>query len=143
MLDTLGLPAALRCLGEETCGPAGIAFTMEVEGDESALPDDVKTVLFRITQEAMTNVQKHAASAHVGLRLSFEPRAVLLSIHDDGCGFDAERVGQHPSRGIGLRNMRERIEALGGQLNVRSQPGLTRITAELPSRVIRRLMAAA
>lgn len=143
MLDTLGLPAALRSLGEETCGQAGIAFTMEVEGDEISLPDDVKTVLFRITQEAMTNVHKHAASAHVSLRLSFEPQSVLLSIHDDGQGFDAEQVGQHPSRGIGLRNMRERIEALGGQLSVRSQPGLTRITAELPNRVIRRLLATA
>ena len=88
-------------------------------------------------------MHKHAASAHVGLRLSFEPQAVRLGIHDDGRGFDAEQVGQHPSRGIGLRNMRERIEALGGRLSVRSQPGLTRITAELPNRVIRRLLAAA
>ena len=143
MLDTLGLPAALRSLGEETCGQAGIAFTMEVEGNETPLPDDVKTVLFRITQEALTNVHKHAACAHVSLRLSFETQAVRLGIHDDGRGFDAEQVGQHPSRGIGLRNMRERIEALGGGLSVRSQPGLTRITAELPNRVIRRLLAAA
>jgi two-component system NarL family sensor kinase len=143
MLDTLGLPAALQNLGEETCGQAGIQFSMEVEGEPTDLPDDVKTVLFRITQEALTNIQKHAASANVSLRLAFEQDALRLSIHDDGCGFDAESVGQHPRQGIGLRNMRERIEAVGGQLTVQSQPGLTRITAELSNRAIRRYRVAA
>jgi two-component system, NarL family, sensor kinase len=139
MLDTLGLPAALRNLGEETCGQAGIAFTMEVEGTPVDLPDDVKTVLFRITQEALNNIQKHAACANASLLLSFEREAVSLNIHDDGSGFDAESVRQHPSRGIGLRNMRERIEAVGGMLTVKSQPGLTRITAELSAAAVRRL----
>ena len=139
MLDTLGLPAALQSLGEETCGQAGIAFTMEVEGTLVDLPDDVKTVLFRITQEALNNIQKHAACANASLLLSFERGSVSLSIHDDGRGFDAESVRQHPSRGIGLRNMRERIEAVGGTLTVQSQPGLTRITADLSAAAVRRL----
>ena len=143
MLDTLGLPAALQNLGEETCEQAGIAFTMEVEGEPPDLPDDVKTVLFRITQEALTNIEKHAASAHVGLRLAFGRATLHLSIHDDGRGFDAESVRQHPRRGIGLQNMRERIEGVGGQLTVQSQPGLTRITAELPNSAIQRFRAAA
>ncbi len=143
MLDTLGLPAALNHLGEETCGPAGVRFHMEVEGPPVDLPDDVKTVLFRITQEALTNIQKHAGSANVSLRLGFERRVLRLSIHDDGRGFDAQRMREHPSRGIGLRNMRERIEAIGGQLLVQSQPGLTRISAELPYSAIRRFAQAA
>ena len=143
MLDTLGLPAALHSLGEETCGQAHIGFTMEVEGDEVALADDLKTVLFRITQEALTNIHKHAACSHVSLRLVYEREGMHLSIHDDGRGFDAEQMGQHPSRGIGLRNMRERIEAVGGQLNVRSQPGLTRIAAHLSAGVIKRFNTAA
>jgi two-component system, NarL family, sensor kinase len=142
MLDTLGLPAALRSLGEETCGQAHIGFTMEVEGHETELADDLKTVLFRITQEALTNIHKHAASSHVSLRLVYEREGMQLAIHDDGRGFDAEQVGQHPSRGIGLRNMRERIEAVGGHLGVRSQPGLTRVTADLPSSVIKRFNTA-
>jgi two-component system NarL family sensor kinase len=129
----------LRNLGEETCGQAGIAFTMEVEGAPVDLPDDVKTVLFRITQEALNNIHKHAACANASLLLSFEREAVSLSIHDDGRGFDAESVRQHPSRGIGLRNMRERIEAVGGTLTVKSQPGLTRITADLSAAAVRRL----
>ncbi len=139
MLDTLGLPAALRHLGEETCGEAGIAFTMEVEGEPVDLPDDVKTVLFRITQEAMNNIQKHADSANASLLLSFARDGLTLSIHDDGRGFDADAVRQHPSRGIGLRNMRERIEAVGGTLTVQSQAGLTRVTATLSAAALRRL----
>ena len=143
MLDTLGLPAALQSLGEETCGQAHIGFTMEVEGTQIDLADDLKTVLFRITQEALTNIHKHAASSHVSLRLVYERDGMHLSIHDDGRGFDVEQMGQHPRRGIGLRNMRERIEAVGGHLSVRSQPGLTRITADLPGSVIKRFNAAA
>ncbi|MBU2408464.1 MAG: cache domain-containing protein, partial [Gammaproteobacteria bacterium] len=138
MLDTLGLPAALQSLGEETCGESGTAFTMEVEGDEVELPEAVKTVLFRITQEALTNIQKHAGRAHVGLRLSFGEAGLHLSIHDDGRGFDVQSVREDPRRGIGLRNMRERIESVGGTLSVQSQPGLTRITAGMPYDAIRR-----
>lgn len=143
MLDTLGLPAALRQLGEETCAQAGMQFTMEIEGVATDLPDDVKTVLFRITQEALANTQKHAASANVSLSLAFGSRALSLSIHDDGVGFDADAVGEGRSRGIGLHNMRERVEAVGGKLTVQSQAGLTRVTAEVSNAAIRRLSAAA
>jgi len=143
VLDTLGLSAALQSLGEEMCEQAGIAFTMEVEGEPLDLPEDMKTVLFRIAQEAMTNILKHAGSANVGLRLVCDERGLQLSIHDDGCGFDERSVSEHPRRGIGLRNMRERIETIGGRLVVQSQPGLTRVSAELPSSAIRRFGAAA
>ena len=111
---------------------------MEVEGDPRELPDDVKTVLFRITQEAMTNIQKHAACAHVSLHLAYRQQGLGLSIHDDGRGFDVDSMREHPRRGIGLRNMRERIETVGGELLVQSQPGLTRISADLSNSAIRR-----
>jgi two-component system NarL family sensor kinase len=96
-------------------------------------------VLFRITQEGLSNIQKHANCAHVGLLLTFGRKGVQLSIHDDGRGFDVESMRAHPRLGIGLRNMRERIENIGGALVLQSQPGLTRITAELPYSAIRRL----
>jgi len=141
MLDTLGLPAALENLGQEACQAAGIGFTMDVEGTLPALPDDLKTVLFRITQEALANIHKHAAASHVSLLLESAEGGLRLSIHDDGRGFDAEQMATHPQRGIGLRNMRERIESVGGRFNVRSQPGLTRINAELSQSVLRRFGA--
>ncbi len=137
MLDTLGLPAALQSLGEETCRPANITFTMETQGTLPDLPDDVKTMLFRITQEAMANTLKHAASRHIDLRLSFSAQALLLNIEDDGCGFNVESIREHPRRGIGLRNMRERIETIGGELTVYSKPGRTCITAVLPTAAIK------
>jgi len=139
MLDTLGLSAALQSLGEEACGEAGIEFRMTVYGVSPELPDDVKTILFRITQEALANAQKHADCQCVELQLRFESRALKLTIQDDGHGFDVKSVREDPSRGIGLRNMRERIEYIGGHLAVHSEPGQTRITAELPGRVIKRL----
>jgi two-component system NarL family sensor kinase len=138
MLDTLGLPAALDNLGQEACQAAGLGFTMDVEGDLPALPRDLSTVLFRITQEALANIHKHAGASHVSLLLAAEGGGLRLSIHDDGRGFDAEQVATHPQRGIGLRNMRERIEGVGGRFSVRSQPGLTRISAELSAAVLRR-----
>ncbi len=99
-------------------------------------------MLFRVTQEALANIQKHAGSANVSLSLAFGSRTLRLSIHDDGCGFDTEAVRENGSRGIGLHNMRERIEAVGGKLTVQSQAGLTRVTAELSNAAIRRLSAA-
>jgi two-component system, NarL family, sensor kinase len=88
-------------------------------------------------------VQKHAACQNVRLQLDYDRQVLRLSIEDDGRGFDAESVSQHPSRGIGLRNMRERIEGIGGRLVVVSKPGLTRISAELPRAALRRFAAAA
>lgn len=139
MLDTLGLPAALENLGVETFGQFGVEFAMEVSGTPDELPDEVKTMLFRITQEAMTNIQKHAACRYVSLRLDFAPQALELSIQDDGRGFDVEAMAANPRRGIGLQNMRERTEALGGQFSITSQPGWTSVKVTLSRDAIERL----
>lgn len=136
MLDTLGLPAALRHLGEEFCEHSGTAFAMEVEGDPVELPEDVKTVFFRVAQEALTNIDKHARARRVDVRLTFTRRELLLSIRDDGTGFDTGYVQQHPSRGIGLRNMRERLQSVGGQCDVRSGGEGTEVAARVALRAL-------
>jgi two-component system, NarL family, sensor kinase len=138
LLDTLGLPAALQSLGEEMFGLRPNGFHMEVEGTPYDLPEDVKTVFFRIAQEAMTNIEKHADSDRIGAHLAFQEGDVTMSIHDDGRGFDTESIRLNPKRGIGLRNMRERIETVGGELSMWSQPGRTRITATLSRQAINR-----
>jgi two-component system NarL family sensor kinase len=143
MLDTLGLSAALQSLGEETCAQAGIRFSMDVQGVPPDLSDEIKTVLFRITQEALINVQKHAECHRVDLRLVFQRRNLRLTIQDDGRGFSVEALSKDARRGIGLRNMRERIETIGGRLTVRSEPGKTVVTAEVSSRAIQRFGIAA
>ena len=75
MLDVLGLPAALEHLGREFGDHSGLAFSMRMRGPSAELPDDVKTVLFRVTQEALTNIEKHAAAQSVRIRLAFRPAA--------------------------------------------------------------------
>ncbi|WP_092943783.1 cache domain-containing protein [Roseateles sp. YR242] len=148
LLDTLGLPAALAHLAREfdEAGPPRVG--VQVVGMPRELPELLNTVLFRVAQEALTNVVKHAAARRVEITLEFEPApdrsdswAVLLRILDDGVGFDpvaAERGDPH--QGIGLRNMRERMASVGGQLDLQSSPGHgTQLEALVRDAAIRRL----
>ena len=131
-LDTLGLSTALRQMGEEGCAAAGLGFSFESMGDEPAgLSDEIRTTLFRVAQEALANVLKHAEARQVRLVLDNRQAGVRLQIEDDGRGFDLGAVAQHPRRGIGLRNMRERLNDVGGRLEVSSGAGGTRIVAEV------------
>lgn len=138
MLDTLGLSAALGQLAEEMWGLSETRVTVRVDGPPVDLPEDIKTVLFRVTQEALTNIQKHAGASRVDLRLVFSEGGVQLQVQDNGQGFDTEAIGRHPSQGIGLRNMRERLASIGGRLSVQSRPGLTVVSAEVPATAIER-----
>ena len=124
LLDTLGLPAALQHLGQEFEDAGGALVTVHVEGAARDLPVEAKTALFRIAQESLTNVAKHAQASQVELTLDFTtPGQLLMRIRDDGCGFDDQAVHQDPEQGIGLRNMRERLAAIGGWLHVEARPG--------------------
>lgn len=141
MLDQLGLRAALKNLGEEMCGHGGLRF--ELLGDEDLLdpPEAIKTVLFRVTQEALTNIRKHAQATRVTIELDGDRRGLRIAIEDNGRGFDPQFMAEHPGRGIGLSNMRERIATLGGSFDIQSQPGRTRVLAEIPAEALRRFAA--
>ncbi len=141
-LDVLGLPAALDQMGREFSENSDMAFDMRLGGDVIQLPDEVSTVLFRVTQESLTNIEKHAHASHVQLRLVFGRQGLRLRIVDDGRGFDEEAVRHDPRRGIGLRNMRERVESIGGRFTIESQPGRTQLTAEVPAHALRRFQRA-
>lgn len=137
MLDDLGLAAALEQLCRELGEEAGIDITFAHSAhadaaDSSQLPEGLNTALFRIAQEALANIVRHAHAAHAALVLDVSKQAVALSISDDGCGFDVERVQADARGGIGLRNMRERLEPLGGTLMLASEPGRTVVTARVP-----------
>ena len=140
MLDELGLPAALELLGREAddAGPARV--DVQVSGVSVALPEEVKTALFRVSQEALVNVAKHAQARQVRIELNFAPDGVALRIADDGRGFEADQVQLDPKRGIGLRNMRERLASIGGRFDVRATPGAgTVLDAHVPMDALRRL----
>jgi two-component system NarL family sensor kinase len=135
LLDTLGLPAALERLVDEFRDEGAVDASIMIEGEAFELQPEVKTALFRLTQEALTNVRKHADAQHVHVALAFDEKdGVRLEVSDDGTGFDIDAVQLDPRRGIGLRNMRERMEAIGGQLAMHSNQGRTSIEAEVPAR---------
>jgi len=131
-LDVLGLPAALDHLGHEFGDSSGIALSVRVRGEVENLPDEIKTVLFRVTQEALTNIEKHAQASRVSLWLAFSRSGLRLRIIDDGRGFKVEAVHHDPKRGIGLRNMRERLASIGGTMTVQSRAGRTQVIAHVP-----------
>jgi two-component system NarL family sensor kinase len=138
LLDTLGLPAALQRLGDEFAEEGAIDASIMIEGEAFELSQEAKTALFRVTQEALTNVRKHAKAHRVHVALGFSDEdGVRLEIGDDGAGFDVDAMQLDPRRGIGLRNMRERMESIGGRLSVQSGNGGTTIVAEVPARSAR------
>ena len=91
-----------------------------------------KTVLFRIAQEALTNIKRHANASVVQVRLSGERQTVKLSVWDNGRGFDVLGIALHPKRGIGLHNMYERLDAIGGKLALISSADGTHVIATIP-----------
>ncbi len=125
LLDTLGLPAALQHLAGEFDAAGGTHFKAVVAGEEFGLPDAVNTSLFRIAQEALNNAARHAQATVVTLSLRFEASGGLtLEVHDDGRGFDAEAAQAVADRGLGLRSMRERADALGARLSLMTSAGV-------------------
>jgi two-component system NarL family sensor kinase len=140
MLDELGLPAALELLAREANDAGPTAVELRVGGAASPLPEEVKTALFRVSQEALSNVAKHAGASRVELILTFAAEGVALDISDDGRGFEVDAIQLDPHRGIGLRNMRERLASIGGTFEVHATPGAgTLLLAKVPAEAIRRL----
>ena len=130
-LDDLGLAAALDHLAEEFTHNSAVPVRFVALGRTEGLADVVNTVLFRIAQEALTNIERHAGARQIDMSLMREGRCVTLSIADDGGGFDPVGVASHPKRGIGLRNMMERMDAIGGQLNIASTSAGTTVQASV------------
>ncbi|MBB5609062.1 MULTISPECIES: cache domain-containing protein [unclassified Janthinobacterium] len=136
ILDDLGLAAALDHLVQEfndsSSAQASFAASPATAGE--GLPDMVNTVLFRIAQEALTNIERHANASRIEVSLHGDEGvsgAVELRIADNGGGFDFDGIALHPQRGIGLRNMTERMEAIGGSLHIASTPAGTVVLARL------------
>lgn len=124
VLDAYGLEAALRWYVEEYSQRTGMNVNLMVEDMKARLPLSMETTLFRIAQEALTNVARHAQATHVTITLDRIAGELQLTIADNGVGFDPEAV-YHPGKpaGWGLFNMRERAEGIKGKLYVESAPG--------------------
>jgi two-component system NarL family sensor kinase len=130
-LDDIGLAAALAHLAEEFQQHGGTPVRFTATGCTDRLPDTANTVLFRIAQEALTNIGRHAGATGVEVALAETAQGVTLTVSDNGVGFDAAGITGHPQRGIGLRNMMERMEAIGGRFELVSSPAGTRVCAHV------------
>jgi len=121
VLDDLGLMAALDVLAEGVSGRTGL--WVKVEGPrEGRLPPAIETVLYRIVQEALNNVSKHAHASAVTIVIRREARRVCCSVRDDGVGFDPG-TARPAVKGIGLIGIRERLASIGGALSIDAAPG--------------------
>ena len=129
LLDDLGLPAALEHIGNELARRTGLAVSVLARVHEERLPELQAVNLFRVAQEALRNVEVHARASRVDIALDDAANTLTLRITDDGCGFDVQTVELSKDRGIGLSNMRERVERNGGNFALVSQPGRTALTA--------------
>jgi signal transduction histidine kinase len=128
-LDDLGLVPALRRLAQ-TVAETGLQVDLEAHIGDERLPEPVETALYRIVQEAVTNVAKHAGAEHLSITLMRKNGSVVAIVEDDGKGFDPERAR---SDGLGLVGMRERLALVGGTLRIEAAAGAgTTIAAEVP-----------
>jgi signal transduction histidine kinase len=110
-----------------------VTASTTVTGTPRSLSPDAEVTLLRVTQEALANVSKHAQAGRVALTLSYMDGEAALDVRDDGAGFAPGVDGSGPNGGLGLRGMRERVEALGGRLAVESTPGGgTTVAATVP-----------
>jgi two-component system sensor histidine kinase UhpB len=131
-LDDLGLVPTLQYLAEEEYRRAGLKVDLRVEGQRQRMDPLVETVFFRVAQEALTNVVRHAQSDQATVELIFENEQVVLRVHDQGVGFEI-RPSDSQQRGWGLEGMRERVDSVSGHLSIFSpEAGGTIIEVTIP-----------
>jgi signal transduction histidine kinase len=129
VLDDFGLVAALERLAETFGAQTGIRVRFESGLGEERLPFEVETALYRVVQESLTNIVKHAFAESVSIILARKPGAVVAVIEDDGRGFDPDDVRDG---GFGVQGMRERMQLLDGRLQIESLESGTTLVAEVP-----------
>ncbi|MDP3543437.1 MAG: PAS domain S-box protein, partial [Elusimicrobiota bacterium] len=132
-LVDLGLYPALLTLCREFKERSGVRVTVRDEGIPESIPPDLALALFRITQEALNNIGKHAKATMAGVNLSVKGKDIILSVSDNGIGFKPGGEGRPSGRGFGLGNMRQRAESVGGSIEVLAAPGAgTTLTIHAP-----------
>jgi len=135
LLDDYGLQSAIQWYAEERLGQAGVAARIKVHGSPVRLSPHTETGVFRVVQEAINNIVRHAHATEARIALNWKPNCLEVEVQDNGCGFDLQKVmddmGQ--DRALGLLGMQERMMLVGGTLDIRSAPGTgTRIRIQVP-----------
>jgi signal transduction histidine kinase len=120
-LEELGLVSAIRQMAEEAASRTGLNLKLEITDNIPALPPNIEQCLFRVAQEAITNVLKHAKAKDLLVKLEFKENRVSLKIQDNGIGFDVQN--SNGTKHFGLLGMKERVDFVKGELNIKSHPG--------------------
>ena len=129
MLDDLSLIPALRWQARETSRRTGMQVEVVAEDYDLVLPDDYRTTIYRLVQEALHNAARHSGARTVSVMVRSEPDRLLVSVRDDGKGFVPKLT-----RGMGLLGMHERAAHLNGRFQIESEPGHgVTLTIELPA----------
>jgi signal transduction histidine kinase len=125
-IDELGLFGAVAELGHQLTDGSGVALALDLPEERPALPAAVEVAAYRVAQEALTNVVRHADATCCRVRGAVADGDLVLEVVDDGRG------GARPGRGVGLRSMRERAREIGGRIEIDSPSGGTTVTIRLP-----------
>ncbi len=134
LLDTLGLPAAIGQLVAEFEQRSGLKMLYSNALGDGDPDDSVAVALFRVLQEALANIERHAGAQSVHISLEGDDASVRLRVRDDGVGFNPRQLDSIKGGGIGLRNIRERVEHFGGRFSLLSEAGGTELDVTLPAR---------
>ncbi len=135
ILDDLGLISAIRCYANDFRERCGVSVSFKMKGEEQSLSPEKEIVIFRIIQEALTNIRKHSQTGEACLSLDFLEDRVVVAVEDCGIGFQVDKVLTQTAtrKALGILGMKERAELLGGELTIESEPKKrTRIRAEIP-----------
>ncbi|MDP2916538.1 MAG: GAF domain-containing protein [Dehalococcoidia bacterium] len=135
ILDDLGLVPAVEWYAKNRLEPKKVKVHIETSDIDRRPPPHIEVALFRIAQEAISNIAQHAKAEFASISLGFNPDFITLSVEDDGVGFDRSEVfsSNNGKRGLGLLGMKERVEVLGGKFQIQSEPGMgTQIAIEIP-----------
>ena len=135
ILEDLGLQSALKYLIDGVSKHYTVSHAFEVEDLDHLFPADAQIIIYRIFQECLTNISKHAGATEVSISIKEDDDLVSLVLEDNGAGFDPAQVSARrgAGRGLGLAALNERARMLGGTLEIRSQPGAgTRLTCIIP-----------
>lgn len=135
ILEDLGLSASLRWMMENFSARHKVQASLDIEDIDDFFPQKAQIIIYRIFQEALTNIAKHAQATHVSVAIKKQDSTVSFLVEDDGRGFDMkeERMRNSAEKGMGLTAIEERIWMVGGLLDIRSQKGKgTRINFTVP-----------
>lgn len=124
VLEDLGLRSAVEWLGDRVRDEAALIVDLSIEGDCDKVPPETAVAIFRVAQEALTNIVRHAQARHIDMRLSTSADTLELAVTDDGCGFGVDEARARPGASVGLFGMSERVALVGGRFEIVSRRGI-------------------